>query len=82
MRLARKHGVALRQSYQRIGKRALIQQQRYAHAKQFKRARRALKSLKTQLGRVIRDVTRKIKGEALLEQAFAKELMLARRVHS
>ena len=27
-------------------------------------------------------VTRKIKGEALLEQAFTKELMLARRVHA
>jgi IS5 family transposase len=82
VRLANKHGVALRQSYQRVGKRALIQQQRYAHAKQFKRARRALKSLKTQLGRVMRDVTRKIRGEALLEQTFAKELMLARRVHA
>jgi IS5 family transposase len=82
VRLAKKHGVALRQSYRRVGKLALIRQQRYAHAKQFKRARRALKSLKTQLGRVMRDVTRKIKGEALLEQAFAHELMLARRVHA
>ena len=41
--LARKTGVSLRQSYERIGKYALIAHQRYAHAKQFKRANRALK---------------------------------------
>ena len=33
VRLAVKHGVALRQSYQRVGKYALIAYQRYAHAK-------------------------------------------------
>jgi IS5 family transposase len=82
VRLAKKHGVALRQSYARIGKFALIQQQRYAHAKQFKRAKRALKTLKTQLGRVIRDISRKIRAHAPLEEVFAKELMLARRVHA
>jgi IS5 family transposase len=82
VRLARKHGILLRQSYARIGKFALIQQQRYAHAKQFKRAKRSLRTLKTQLGRVIRDISRKIKGHALLEEAFAKEFMLARRVHA
>jgi hypothetical protein len=44
VRLAKKHGVGLRQSYARVGKFALIKHQRYAHAKQFKRARRSLKS--------------------------------------
>jgi transposase, IS5 family len=82
VRLAKKHGVALRQSYARVGKFALIKQQRYAHAKQFKRAKRSLKTLKTQLGRVIRDIARKIKGHAPLEETFAKEIMLARRVHA
>ena len=33
MRLAKKHGLTLRQSYERVGKRALIAHQRYAHAK-------------------------------------------------
>jgi hypothetical protein len=37
VRLAQKHGVKLRQSYARVGKFALIQHQRHAHAKQFKR---------------------------------------------
>ena len=81
-RLAKRHGIKLRQSYRRVGKCALIRQQRYTHAKQFKRARRALKSLKTYLGRVIRDICRKIAGHGSLEEAFAKELMLARRVHA
>jgi len=33
VKLAKKLGVALRQSYTRVGKFALIQHQRYAHAK-------------------------------------------------
>jgi IS5 family transposase len=64
----------------RVGKFALIQHQRYAHAKQFKRANRMLKKLRTYLGRVIRDITRKIEGDNGLEAAFAPLLMLARRV--
>ncbi len=79
---AKQHGVALRQSYARIGKFALIQQQRYAHAKQFKRAKRALKTLKTQLGRTIRDIARKIGDNTALREIFATPLMLARRVHA
>src|SRR3979490_1026298 len=80
VRLAKIHGVDLRQSYARVGKFALIQHQRYAHAKQFKRANRMLKNLRTYLGRVIRDITRKIEGDSGLEAAFAQLLMLARRV--
>jgi transposase, IS5 family len=80
VRLARRHGVALRQSYARVGKRALIRHQRYAHAKQFKRANRALKSIRTMLGRVIRDVTRKIAGWPDLAEVFALPVSLARRV--
>ena len=81
VRLAKAHGVKLRQSYARVGKLALIKHQRYAHAKQFKRANRALKKLKTYLGRVIRDVARKIEGDAWLEgMVFGPTLALARRV--
>src|ERR1700734_573709 len=52
--LAKKLGVELRQSYVRVGKIALVKHQRYAHARQFDRARKALRKLKTYLGRVIR----------------------------
>ncbi len=81
VRLAQRHGVKLRQSYARVGKFALIQHQRYAHAKQFKRANRALKKLRTYLGRVIRDIARKIEGDWWLEEmVFGAMLSRARRV--
>ena len=82
VKLAKKLGVELRQSYTRVGKFALIQHQRYAHAKQFKRANRALRTLKTYLGRVIRDIARKIDGDPRLETKFASLLSLARRVRA
>jgi IS5 family transposase len=80
VRLADKHGVGLRQSYVRVGKYALIKHQRYAHAKQFKRANRSLRKLKTYLGRVSRDIARKIGGDEHLQAAFARALSLARTV--
>jgi transposase, IS5 family len=80
VRLAKTHGLALRQSYERVGKYALIKHQRYAHAKQFKRANRALRTLRTYLGRTARDIVRKIKGNAELESAFAHPLSLAWKV--
>jgi transposase, IS5 family len=80
VRLAKRHGVRLRQSYARVGKAALIRHQRYAHAKQFKRANRALRSLRTMLGRVIRDITRQIFSRPQLSEVFALPLSLAHRV--
>src|ERR1700682_1322610 len=82
VRLAKRQGLALRQSYARVGKFALIKHQRYAHAKQFKRANRALKKLRTYLGRVIRDIARKIEGRTdLLGQiVLGRMLALARQV--
>jgi len=82
VRLANKLGVRLRQSYRRVGKLALIKHQRYAHAKQFKRANRALRKLRTYLGRVIRDIGRKTAGHEQLRQAFVRPLYLAGRVLS
>ena len=81
VRLAKDQGVALRQSYARVGKDALIKHHRYAHAKQFKRANKALRKLRTYLGRTIRDIERKIKGKQELEPLFARPLHLAGRVH-
>jgi IS5 family transposase len=80
VRLAKKHGVVLRQSYARVGKFALIRQQRYAHAKQFKRANKCLRTLKTYLGRVLRDIRRKIASDEALRAIFARPLSLGYRV--
>jgi hypothetical protein len=75
VRLAKRHGVALRHSYARVGKFALIRYQRYAHAKQFKRANRALKTPRTYLGRVIHDLPGKIEDNARLEQVVLKDIL-------
>jgi transposase, IS5 family len=80
VRLAGRHDVELRQSYKRVGKLALIMQQRYAHAKHFNRAKAKLRSLRTFLGRTIRDITRKIAGDSFLQNQFAAEHYKANRV--
>ena len=65
---ARRAGIKLRQSYTRVGKTALIAHRRYAHAKQYKRARRQLRKLKTYLRRTIGDIGRKIEGDETLPE--------------
>jgi transposase, IS5 family len=77
---AKAEGLRLRQSYVRLAKRAAQMAQRYAHAKQFKRANRELKFLRTRLGRLIRDVTRKIADEPSLKKMFAEPLSKALRI--
>jgi IS5 family transposase len=57
--LSFERGIKLRQSYVRKGKEALIKQSRYAHAKQYRRAAKETRQLKTFLGRVYRDINRK-----------------------
>jgi transposase, IS5 family len=58
VRIARQCNIKLRQSYVRVGKRALVSQGRYGAARQFKRARRATRKLRTYLGCVLRNVER------------------------
>ena len=81
-RMARKHGVQLRQSYLRIAKQAAMMAGRYAHAKQFNRHRRQLRILRTRLGRIIRDIGRKIAGKTDLEATFAWPLARASQIRS
>jgi IS5 family transposase len=70
--LAKREGVELRQSYLRLAKRAAIMV--------GNRARRELKFLRTRLGRIIRDIRRKIEGNTALEERFGPLLDLALRV--
>lgn len=60
VRLAKKQDIKLRQTYSRVGKRLLLKASRYAHARQGKRAAKCTQKLKTILGRVIRDIERKL----------------------
>ena len=55
VKLANTVGIRLRQNYNREAPRLAAQVSRYAHAKQYRRMKAALKSLRTVVGRVWRD---------------------------
>ena len=58
--MAREAGIELRQSYARLAPRLARQVGRYAHARQFKRMSKGLRTLKGYTGRVMRDVARRL----------------------
>ena len=70
-RLARKHGIKLRQSFLRVGRRARRDVSRLIHGRGHKQAMRWVRKLRTWLGRLDRDIGRKIAGNEALEAAFA-----------
>ncbi len=72
VKAAKKFGLNIRQSYERLSKTALLMSGRYFHARQTKRAKREVRKLKTWLGRVTRDIGRLISGEQPLQEAFAE----------
>lgn len=78
--LASEHGLKLRQTYARKGKSAAMYAGRYAHAKQFKRMRQEVKRLKNYLGRVTRDIERKIEDSLDLRTSFDNLLSMANRL--
>ena len=80
VRRAKKAGIKLRQSHTRLAKTASAKAGRYAHARQYRRMRRELKRLRTYLGRVYRDVGRKIAGDAGQEARFVRLLGLVERL--
>ena len=82
VRAAEARDIQLRQSYRRLSKQALAKQGRYSHARQMKRSKKMTRKLKTYLGRVARDIERKLPepdaqlGELL---AMAERLLLQQR---
>jgi len=66
--VARELNITLRQTYQKEDRMLAIKVGRYAHAKQFRRMRRAVKKLKGHLGRVYRDLLRKLPEQANLTE--------------
>jgi IS5 family transposase len=78
VKFAQDHGLSLRQNYNREAPRLATQVGRYAHAKQYKRMRAAIKTLRTRVGRVQRDVQRQL--AKLPEQAQARGQDLLQRV--
>ena len=80
--LARDAGLALRQSYARLAPRLAGQVGRYAHARQFKRMRKGLRTLKGYTGQVLRDIQRQLDAvaDAALRQRIEGEIALADRL--
>ena len=75
MRLAKANGIELRQSNRRRGMRALFMQNRYGTARQMRRARRELKRSKFYLGRVHRDLQRKLSSRSSeIQHRFAEPM--------
>ncbi|PPU71944.1 IS5/IS1182 family transposase [Xanthomonas cucurbitae] len=58
--LAKRHGIALQQTYARQGPALSRKAGRYAHARQFKRMRKVLRRQRTILGRVMRGLQRAV----------------------
>lgn len=64
---ARKAGLTIKQSYERVGRRLVMMAGRYAHARQMRRSKACTRKLRTNLGRVIREVERQGAPESLRE---------------
>ena len=69
VQLAQRAGLVLKQTYEREGKRLRRRAVGYAHAKQFRRLRRVLKRQRTVLGRLLRDIERRLSGASDERQA-------------
>ena len=70
--LAKKHGLVLRQSFLRLGRQARRDVSRLIHGRGHKQAMHWVRKLRTWLGRLDRDIGRKIAGNDALEAAFAE----------
>lgn len=77
---AQELGIELRQSYSRVAKRAFVMQHRLSHCRQFKKSQKQLRKLKTYLGRVTRDIERKVSDMPLLRAEFSQLLQMAVRL--
>jgi IS5 family transposase len=77
-----KAGFALRQNYNRKAPRLAAQAGRQAHARQFRRMRKALRTLRGYTGRVLRDIGRKLGAvsEGGLRTRFEQRMALVTRL--
>ncbi|MGV8713151.1 MAG: IS5 family transposase [Nitrosomonas sp.] len=75
VKLAAILGIELRQNYNRQAPRLAVQVGRYAHARQHRRMKGALKSLRTLVGRVWRDIDRKLDREDEIQATKAASIL-------
>ncbi len=83
VRLSRRYRIKLRQNYSRKAPYLLLMANRYHSATQMKRKRKALKQLKTLVGRVQRDIERQLQAQPEeVKLAFEETLEKTRRILS
>lgn len=80
-RAAGAHDVRLRQSYLRVARRARKEVARLMHGRGHKQAKAHLRFMRTRLGRLIRDIERKIADDPVRMKALGKVLERARTIH-
>ena len=73
VRYAKSHKIQMKQTYMRVGKKMLRQHSGYCHAKQMKRAAKVRKKMKTNLGRLYRDIQRNL-PENLIDDSVFQDL--------
>jgi IS5 family transposase len=73
--LAEEEGLTLRQNYNREAPRLAAQIGRYAHAKQYRRIKKSLRTLRSRVGRVMRDVGRQLERIDPSRQDRAREIL-------
>lgn len=78
--MARRHGITLRQSYRRVARYARQEAARLHHGGKRREAEARVRKLRTWLGRLARDITRKIAGNAEAKATFAETLGLINRL--
>ena len=83
VKFAKKAGIKLRQSYEKLSPRNLFKGAKYAHARQMKGAKKNFKKVKVYLGRVIRDVENKwdfLKSEVktVLQKEYEQLMAIAK----
>lgn len=79
-RAAKRHGVKLRQAFTRKARDARKEAARLLHTGGHKQGLRWIRKMRTWLGRLIRDIRRKIAGHPELEAAFRIALERAERI--
>ena len=75
VKLADTLNITLRQNYNREAPRLAVKVGRYAHAKQYRRMKATLKSLRTVVGRVWRDIDRKLDRQDDVQSAKAASIL-------
>jgi IS5 family transposase len=82
VKLAQAHGVALRQTYVRVGKKAVFMANKYMAARQMKKGRAMVRRVRNYLGRVVRDIERALGSAPALAPVFESDLAKARKIYA